>query len=58
MCLCTMCHHIDDRRWEAHATDEYGTDDAEDSEEPDEPAFLVDDPAEDVDLLTDGGDEK
>lgn len=47
-----MCHHIDDRRWEAHTADY----EVEDSEEPDEPAFLVDEPAEEVDLLTDGGD--
>jgi hypothetical protein len=54
-----MCHHIDDRRWEVHTADErYDTDDVEDSEEPEEPAFLVDDPAEEVDLLTDGGDEE
>jgi len=56
MWRCTMCHHIDDRRWNAHTTDDEV--EVEDSEEPDEPAFLVDDPAEEVDLLTDGGDEE
>jgi hypothetical protein len=50
-----MCHHYDARRWDDRTTAD------EESEEPEEsetPAFLVEESAEDVDLLTDGGDEE
>jgi hypothetical protein len=49
-----MCHHIDSHRWEARTTDER----EDDAEEPERPEFLVEESAEDVDLLTDGGDEE
>lgn len=45
-----MCHSYDARRWTRTAED--------DPEEPeDEPSFLDEEPAEDVELLTDGGDD-
>lgn len=42
-----MCHSYDARRW-SRATEEEDTED--------DPAFLEDEAAEDVELLTDGGD--
>jgi hypothetical protein len=50
-----MCHHIDSRRWDERTTVEEETDEAK---EPETPEFLAEEPAEDVDLLTDGGDEE
>jgi len=47
---CTMCHSYDARRWTR--TDE---EDPEASET--EPSFLEEEPAEDVELLTDGGED-
>jgi hypothetical protein len=48
-----MCHSYDARRWTRTVE--------EDPEEPDdpeeEPSFLEDEPADDVELLTDGGDD-
>ena len=47
-----MCHSYDARRWTRTAED-----DPEEPEEPDEEqSFLDDEPADDVELLTDGGD--
>lgn len=60
MCLCTMCHHIDVRRWDER-TDDSATDREEEDAEWDAdemPAFLDEEPATEVDLLTDGGDEE
>ena len=50
-----MCHYIDSRRWEERTTVEAETDEPEESTTPE---FLVEETAEDVDLLTDGGDEE
>lgn len=48
-----MCHSYDARRWNRTAEQE-----SEESEEPDEnPSFLDEEAAEDVELLTDGGDD-
>ena len=48
-----MCHGHDVRRWTRTAEE-----DPEDPDESDEePAFLDGEPAEDVELLTDGGDD-
>lgn len=47
-----MCHSHDARRWDRTAEEtEAETDDPEE-----DPSFFDDDPAEDVELLTDGGD--
>jgi len=47
-----MCHSYDARRWSR--TTEENPD--EPGEPDDEPSFLDEEPAEDVELLTDGGD--
>jgi hypothetical protein len=52
-----MCHYFDARPWdertvEAEAADEGAREEAE------QPTFLDEEPATDVDLLTDGGDEE
>ena len=56
MLLCSMCHHIDSHRWEMETADEPG-ETADEAEELETPEFLVAESAEDVDLLTDGGDD-
>ncbi|WP_192918485.1 hypothetical protein [Salinigranum salinum] len=53
----TMCHHVDSYRWDVRTADEFD-EEPDESEEPETPAFLVEESAEDVDLLTDGGDEE
>ena len=53
MCQCTMCHHFDERRWEEQPTD----DPLDADEESETPEFLAEEPADDVELLTDGGDD-
>jgi hypothetical protein len=50
-----MCHHIDSHRWEKRTTVDEESDDLEADEKPE---FLVEESAEDVNLLTDGGDEE
>ncbi len=45
-----MCHGYEGRDW-SYATDE------ESEEETDTPSFLSDEAADDVEILTDGGDE-
>jgi len=45
-----MCHEFDYRAWSRDTEEEA-------EEEADEPSFLNDEPAEDVEILTDGGDE-
>jgi len=48
-----MCHSYDARRW-TRSTEE----DTEEPDEPDEePSFLDEERADDVELLTDGGDD-
>jgi hypothetical protein len=47
-----MCHGFDSRDWRIEQEDE-----REDEEVESDPAFLKDETAEDVDILTDGGDE-
>ncbi len=51
-----MCHSYDARRWTRTAEE-----DPQDTEEPEEPdeesSFLEEERAEDVELLTDGGDD-
>jgi hypothetical protein len=49
-----MCHHFDSRRWDERTTLE----ETDESEEAETPEFLAEEAAEDVDLLTDGGDEE
>lgn len=44
----TMCHHTTNYEW-SH--------DAEEKQEEEEPSFPEKEPAEDVEILTDGGDE-
>lgn len=51
-----MCHHIDSHRWELERADE-SDETADEAEELETPEFLVEESAEDVDLLTDGGDD-
>jgi hypothetical protein len=46
-----MCHGSDRRAWERETEEE------DEPMEAEEPSFLEDEPAEDVELLTDGGDE-
>jgi hypothetical protein len=51
-----MCHGFDSRRsrrWSERTADE-DRERAEDADEDAEPEFLVDEPADDVELLTDG----
>jgi hypothetical protein len=51
-----MCHGFDSRRsrrWSERTADE-DRESAEDADEDGAPEFLVDEPAEDVELLTDG----
>lgn len=51
-----MCHSYDARRWTRTAEED--PEDPEDPGDPDEkPSFLDEEPAEDVELLTDGGDD-
>lgn len=47
----TMCHGFEPRDWSREVEDET------DEEPADEPSFMKDEPAEDAELLTDGGDE-
>ncbi len=50
-----MCHHFDARPWDERTVE------AEKDDEADEegtPTFLDEEPATDVELLTDGGDEE
>lgn len=56
MLQCTMCHHVDSYRWDVRTADDLD-EEADESEEPETPEFLVEESAEDVDLLTDGGDD-
>jgi len=44
-----MCHEFDYHDWAR-------TVESDEEEEEDEPSFLNDEPAEDVEILTDGGD--
>jgi hypothetical protein len=46
-----MCHGHGGRRWSRNV-------ESEETEEDDEPSFLNDETAEDVEILTDGGDEE
>jgi len=46
-----MCHEFDYRAWSRDAEES-------EEEEPDEPSFLNDEPAKDVEILTDGGDDE
>jgi hypothetical protein len=48
-----MCHHHD-THWRARTDDEQSDDEAAADEQP---SFLEDEPADDVELLTDGGDD-
>lgn len=57
MCQCTMCHHFDARPWDERTVEEDETDEVP-REDAEAPTFLEEEPATDVDLLTDGGDEK
>jgi hypothetical protein len=50
-----MCHHYDARGWEDRTTVDEETEEPE--SEPETPEFLAEEAAEDVDLLTDGGDD-
>lgn len=52
-----MCHGYDAREWTRTVEEDEA---AEESEEPDgseEPSFFDDEPAQEVELLTDGGDD-
>ena len=57
MCRCTMCHHFDARPWDERTVEEEETDETP-REDAEAPTFLEEEPATDVDLLTDGGDEE
>jgi hypothetical protein len=47
-----MCHGYTPRDWSSEVAEE-----VEEDSETDDPSFLEDEPAEDTELLTDGGDD-
>jgi hypothetical protein len=49
-----MCHGFTPREWSSEKAEEF----EEELEEETDPSFLEDEPAEDVELVTDGGDEE
>jgi hypothetical protein len=50
-----MCHGFTPRDWSSETAEEFEEELDEAAEE--EPSFLEDEPAEDVEIVTDGGDE-
>jgi hypothetical protein len=53
MIYCAMCHGFDGRSWSR----ELELEDEPDEETADDPSFAKEEPVEDAEILTDGGDE-